>query len=334
MSSQASTASKRPKLHPLRQTSFPANSDANAYASAVASARSESGSVVNSTFSTISTTRPQPRGRGRPRKSLQVTDDDARAAREGGSTTGAKNSQAKSVVSAARSGVNAEDEADDDEDEELEEQEGEDNQADEQKREDERLNVFLGQLTKQQAERYTYFRSSKLKDSVVKRIVNQTVSQSVTSNAVHAVQFFSKAFAIELIERAREVQTECAKAADIGIEEERRLRRQKAEDKEKELADKEQAASQTVAPVPLAEHEKRVLQQEIKRLKDDAERYLPNKHKGGLLPDHLREALRRYKSDGDGNGFGFDGLSHPLLGVRGSNSWRVGDGSTGQRLFR
>lgn len=76
------------------------------------------------------------------------------------------------------------------------------------------------------------------------------------------------------------------------------------------------------------------MQLEIKRLKDEAEKYIPNKHKGGLLPDHLREALRRYKADGDGGGFGFDGLSHPLLGVQGAAGWRVGDGASGQRLFR
>lgn len=62
--------------------------------------------------------------------------------------------------------------------------------------------------------------------------------------------------------------------------------------------------------------------------------YIPNPHKAGLLPDHLREALRRYRADGEGGGAGFEGLSHGLLGIAGSATWRVGDGATARRLFR
>lgn len=50
---------------------------------------------------------------------------------------------------------------------------------------------------------------------------------------------------------------------------------------------------------------------------------------GPLLPDHLREALRRYKRDGEGGGAGLAGVSLGL-GVPGSGAARLG----GKRLFR
>jgi transcription initiation factor TFIID subunit 11 len=59
----------------------------------------------------------------------------------------------------------------------------------------------------------------------------------------------------------------------------------------------------------------------------------PNPHRGQLLPSHLREALRRYKRDGEGGGVGFSGLSMDNLGVKGSVTWSSGTVS-GRRLFR
>ncbi|KAK5940985.1 hypothetical protein PMZ80_006262 [Knufia obscura] len=340
MSSQVSqpASNKRPKLHPLRQTSFPAHIDANAYAAA--SARSETGSVANSTFSTASNhAKAAPRGRGRPRKSLQVPEDDARSARDGGSTTGRnRDSQAKSVISVTRSsgGNNPDDEPDDEEEEEEDVPENEEAVADEQKRMDEKINVLQTQMTKAQADRWNNLRSAALSSRVVKRIVNQTVSQSVTDPCARIVQWSAKALATEIVERAREVQAEWAEAMEVGIEKMRKERLRKVQEKEVALEEKERSERHDgpAAEGALLEQERRVMQDEIKKLKNEAEKYIPNKHKGGLLPDHLREALRRYKADGDGGGFGFDGLSHPLLGVQGAAAWRMGDGASGQRLFR
>ena len=50
---------------------------------------------------------------------------------------------------------------------------------------------------------------------------------------------------------------------------------------------------------------------------------------GPLLPDHFREALRRYKRDGEGGGVGLTGVSVGL-GTPGSGSARLG----GKRMFR
>ena len=54
-----------------------------------------------------------------------------------------------------------------------------------------------------------------------------------------------------------------------------------------------------------------------------------NREFGPLLPDHLREALRRYKRDGEGGGAGLAGVSLGL-GVPGAGAARLG----GKRLFR
>lgn len=54
----------------------------------------------------------------------------------------------------------------------------------------------------------------------------------------------------------------------------------------------------------------------------------PEDSLGPLLPDHLREAFRRYKRDGEAGGTGLEGLSL-ALGVKGAGTARVG----GKRLF-
>ena len=55
----------------------------------------------------------------------------------------------------------------------------------------------------------------------------------------------------------------------------------------------------------------------------------PQKDLGPLTPDHLREALRRYRRDGEGGGTGLTGFSVGL-GVPGTASARL----QGRRLFR
>jgi len=52
--------------------------------------------------------------------------------------------------------------------------------------------------------------------------------------------------------------------------------------------------------------------------------------RGPLTPDHLREALRRYKKDREGGGAGFMGMS--LMGTQGKE--RVAGRVGGKRLFR
>lgn len=71
-----------------------------------------------------------------------------------------------------------------------------------------------------------------------------------------------------------------------------------------------------------------------------------NPHRGGLLPEHLVEAVRRYRTNEDHGGVGFGGLSTAGLGVKGGKVGMVenlgmgfgratqGGEVSGGRLFR
>ncbi|ETN36805.1 uncharacterized protein HMPREF1541_09083 [Cyphellophora europaea CBS 101466] len=325
MSSQTSTtsAAKRRQLHPLRQTSFPA-AVAGAYDSAITpSARSETGSIANSTFSATSSKVPG-RGRGRPKKNAPLPADKDDTAR----STTTKGGAAKSVVS-GKSGARSEAGGDEDEDDDDEEVEVEIT-ADEKKREEEedtrradRERMLASAFNEEQRTRYTQYRSWKIEPKNVRRIINQVMSQSSVDRVVSTVSWTSKLFAGLLVEGARDVQKEWAEAYDKTREEEKKWRRAELE---RLLLKREEGG--------MGEQEKVLVQRDIERLKKESEEYIPNPHRGGLLPDHLREALRRYKADGEGFGAGMQGSSHSLLGVPGSVAYRAGDGTTGRRLFR
>ncbi|KIX09769.1 uncharacterized protein Z518_00850 [Rhinocladiella mackenziei CBS 650.93] len=322
---------KRPKLHPLRQTSFPAQDASGHYGSAVTGARSETGSVANSFVSGVSS-KVAGRGRGRPKKSTQLNDEDVRSTHQlpadsssqgdGGRTSGRGT---KSVVS-ARSGA-AEAEEDDEGDidgmlENMDEQERQ--QAEEEEtRQEQRRERLADTLDPDQYSRYNQWRALSLNNTTVKRLVNSIVSQSVTSAPLQAIRIYGKWFVGEIVERARGVQVEWAKAYEDTRKEERQRR-------EKELESLEEKQKQP----NLNNQQSQSINKDIERLKREVKEYIPNPHQGGLLPDHLREALRRYKADGEGGGVGFQGMSHGLLGVPGPAAWRVGDGASGKRLFR
>lgn len=328
MSSQASASGrdKRPKIHPLRQTSFPASQ------SAIHSARSETGSVTNSLVSAVSNKVPG-RGRGRPRKSAQIAEADVRSATAGAGADNASQidgdgrakSRAKSVIS-AKSGNN-EQEEDDEGDidgmlENMDEQER--RQAEEEEfRQEQRRERLAETLDPDQYSRYNAWRALSLNTSTVKRLVNSIVSQSVTSAPLQAIKIYGKWFVGEIVERAREVQGEWAKAYD----ETRKIEKQSRQKALEALEEKQKAGN-------LSDQESRLNAKAIEKLKKEVDEYIPNPHRAGLLPDHLREALRRYKVDGEGGGVGFHGQSHGLLGVHGAATWRIGDGATGKRLFR
>jgi transcription initiation factor TFIID subunit 11 len=275
------------------------------------------------------------RGRGRPRKSAQLDPDDIRSTNQLASGTSQISGDGKtaprgtkSVVS-ARSGFAEQEEDYDGEDDELVENmdEQERRQAEEEEtRLEQRRERLADTLDLDQYARYNQWRALSLNNSTVKRLVNSIVSQSVTSAPLQAIRIYGKWFVGEIVERAREVQTECAKAYEETRKEERKRR-------EEELLALEEKQKHSDAGDPQSP-QSRLLARDIERLKREAKEYIPNPHKGGLLPDHLREALRRYKNDGEGGGVGFSGQSHGLLGVPGPAAWRVGDGASGRRLFR
>ena len=115
------------------------------------------------------------------------------------------------------------------------------------------------------------------------KITNQTLSQSVPASIVTTINGYTKVFIGELIERARDVQTEWLAA------------------------------------------EPTYFNGEPKKASDGLG--AEERDRGPLLPDHLREALRRYKRDREGGSAGFQGVS---LGGKDIVASRTG----GKRLFR
>jgi transcription initiation factor TFIID subunit 11 len=199
---------------------------------------------------------------------------------------------------------------------------------------------------------------------VVRKIVNQTLSQSVPPNVITTISGYTKVFVGELIERARTVQEEWAEATDeAGFA--------AAEAEEAETEGKVNAAASTAsdAAAPAIMDIATTTKKESNDVDVKVEPTVtanvntsippaiqstmpdvtpspsntqrtkkpftlpPNPHRGQLLPSHLREALRRYKRDCEGGNVGFSGMSTNGLGVKGSFVWNV-RGLGGRRLFR
>jgi transcription initiation factor TFIID subunit 11 len=202
-----------------------------------------------------------------------------------------------------------------------------------------------------QSERYDLFKRAKLRKETLRRIVNHALSQSVPASVVTTINGFTKVFAGEMIEKARTIQAEWAEAHDqaaiAAFEAEEAVAMTKAANTpgsatpgpsghpqvKQEPSDHPSfphvRASATPGPVGSQQPVNGSSQPRRERIF----KLPPNPHRGQLLPSHLREALRRWKRDGEGGGVGFSGLSMGNLGVRGSVTWGAGSVG-GRRIFR
>lgn len=77
--------------------------------------------------------------------------------------------------------------------------------------------VLIEAFTPEQSSRYDMFKRTKLNKATLRRIVNQTLSQSVPPAVVTTVSGFTKVFIGEIIEKARTVQSEWAGADDNAV---------------------------------------------------------------------------------------------------------------------
>lgn len=345
---------KRQKVqpHPLRQSSYPNPAAPGFYASRTPnSARSETGSAANSLVSgSVTSTTKSKRPRGRPRKSAQLNKEDVEASQNTESTAlRAPATDGRSQISGRGGGHDEEAEDADEEDDDLidalplNEQEKL-RRKEEDDRDHARTRRLYEALNKEQQDRFDIFTRSKFSKNALRKIVNQTVSQSVTANPLLAIGLYSKHFAGEIIVKACEIQKEWAKARDITVLEEKRERTEKKEAMEKRITElRERNASQSMNQEDTTlpnDHratavEINYLSSELHKLRDEEKRMpIANEHRGSLLPEHVREALRRYKGDGEGGGVGFAGMSNNLIGVPGPATWRVGQGLGGRRLFK
>ncbi|KPI42058.1 uncharacterized protein AB675_5527 [Cyphellophora attinorum] len=338
-STVSAAAAKRAKLHPLRQTSFPAahlNSSAIDTSRSAVSARSETGSAFSGTSSRLPGGGSSVRGRGRPKKDkgrIPSREPEGTASQTGGAgrprPTG-RGRTAKSVISAP-AGEDGDDEPNEDEDDSDEEGSDEENAlalADEfeaDKLLQQRERRLASTLTGDAEQRYEAFRGMRLEKKTVRRIVNAVMSQSANEKVVLSIGFTGKLFLGGIVEGARVVQQEFAQAYDETREVEKAWRVEElARLKAVIEREKEEGA------VRMDDKDRVLVTRDIARLEREVKEYIPNPHRGGLLPDHLREALRRYRATGEGFSAGDQGSAHALLGVPGGCVRRLG----GRRLFR
>lgn len=236
-----------------------------------------------------------------------------------------------------------------------------------------------GMTERDMAARYDCWNRSKLRVVDVRKLVNQTLSQSVPSNVVTVVSAYAKMFAGIIIEEAREVQGEWMAAEEkradgSGNSAYERLRGISPDEHTQQDSDVQVNGDDTVAPAsspPATVPSQPAIKQESASSPsnnlDTQPESQPNAsssdtqqatqspaqiskdttkpeplHPGGagglqtsieecdrgpLQPDHLREALRRYKKARKGGTVGFTGLS---LRGREVTASRMG----GRRLFR
>jgi transcription initiation factor TFIID subunit 11 len=200
-----------------------------------------------------------------------------------------------------------------------------------------------------QSERYDLFKRAKLRKETLRRIVNHALSQSVPASVVTTINGFTKVFAGEMIEKARTVQKEWAEAHDQAAlarlaqeEEAETTASSAAASTNNGVVKTEPGTEMNTSATSVPSNSNSAVSRESAMaaatggntvgMRTAAE-LPPNPHRGQLLPAHLREALRRYKRDGEGGGVGFSGLSLGNLGVRGSVTWSAG-GVGGRRMFR
>ncbi|KAB8219697.1 hTAFII28-like protein conserved region-domain-containing protein [Aspergillus novoparasiticus] len=350
------TNPKRPRMHPLRQTSFPTTIDADSRAYGAASdAGSVTGSFTGSLGGTSADGVFRNKKRGRKSKAEKEREREDVARGEMRSSVDAEGS-----VRAGATGGGGGDDGDDDEDFEDEgELLGREEGATDTEAEKKNLALLVDAFNPLQSERYDLFKRAKLRKETLRRIVNHALSQSVPASVVTTINGFTKVFAGEIIEKARTVQAEWAEAHDqaaiaaFEAEEAATMARaanasapgtpgpgtpgpgglpQVKQESSNPSSFPATRAPGTPVPSGVASSQQSV-NGTVQPTRERIFKMPPNPHRGQLLPSHLREALRRWKRDGEGGGVGFSGLSMGNLGVRGSVTWGAGSVG-GRRIFR
>ena len=135
------------------------------------------------------------------------------------------------------------------------------------------------------------------------QLINATVSQSVTEQVVLGVRGVAKVFIGDLVESARAIQGE--RIANTG-------------EKQSDLITPPSSAENT----PQAQAER---DQALTKILEDDDARAP------MRPEHLREALRRYKASFEGGGVGIQPVWHQQ---QQSGVERFAPRTGGRRLFR
>ncbi|KAI9647738.1 hypothetical protein NHQ30_004124 [Ciborinia camelliae] len=271
--------------HPLRQTSFPPES------AVFTPGYERSPSVDNMSLVSGSVAGGQSK-RKRPKK-LKGGKGDFE-----GSNAGGVKSEGPASKKRRTSNGNIED---DEEDDNIVDQTmtSMSSSIEEKQRDIQRRALLANHLDPEQFERYTAMRAVKFPDATIRRIVNQTLSQSVPATVILAVKSVAKQFVGELIEGARKVQTQWIEAGEPNAG----------------------FANPPLEDTPNTKGEETGEEvQETKELR-----------RAPLQADHLREALRRLR---EGNEDGLAGQLNLWQLQQHSGVERFGSRVGGKRLFK
>lgn len=277
--------------HPLRQTSFPPEEGEQGERSP-----SVDSIITTGTGARSATAGARPKKRGRKRK------EDTQSVRSGTRDT------PRDTASRTSKGPGDEEQDIEDEDEgdrtvDILVQAG---AKDDDEYEQQRIAVLMSAFNMEQSERYDVYRRVKLRKETVRKIVNQTLSQSVPPSVVTTINGFAKVFLAELIEGARDIQNQSVTVAERSL-----------------------PTPPELSPFGTSALTSQFDEQVMRSPFDDLPLKTDTGYMGPLLPDHLREALRRYRNNGEGGGAGVEGRSVGL-GIAGSAAIRL----RGRRLFR
>ncbi|RKF80239.1 putative transcription initiation factor tfiid subunit 11 [Golovinomyces cichoracearum] len=183
--------------HPLRQTSFPPERASHSPAADSRSPSVDRMSIVSGSFAAGGKKKKQRKGKSRDTENSPVL--------------GPRASSVSIEMSKGMLGKSNSDHIMEEEEDEVDQElaiNTTENPREERVKEERRRHLLTRAFNPEQWQRYEAWRSSKLSDSVVRRIVNQTLSQSAPQQVILAVRSVAKIFAGDMIERARKVQTE------------------------------------------------------------------------------------------------------------------------------
>ncbi|KAK4097561.1 TAFII28-domain-containing protein [Parathielavia hyrcaniae] len=311
--SAISMASGPGSAHPLRQTSFPPDHDG---AGTPFDARSPSDMDAMSLVSgsqVSAAAAPLKKKRGRKSKAEKAREQTpsvagGRAATSfsGVSDGGAGGRGNKSVAGGvgAGGGAGGGDEGEGEDEGPTEVAATADVRTKEQKEEEHRMRgMLISALSEDQFYRFENWRAANLSKASVRRLVNATISQSVAENVVIGMRAVAKVFIGDVIESARRVQGEWI---------------EKTGEKQTDLP----PPPPTAHPMPdTADGQD----------PDEPDEAKTEDRRGPLRPEHLREAVRRYRKGFEGGGVGMQWVYHQQQqgGVE-----RFPTRTGGRRIFR
>ncbi|KAK4462997.1 hTAFII28-like protein conserved region-domain-containing protein, partial [Cladorrhinum samala] len=286
--------------HPLRQTSFPPDDPMTPFGARSPSVDFDNMSLVSG--SQVSAAAHPKKKRGRKSKADKAREQTP-------SVVGGRGTAAASLVGSegGRGGTGgaggaAGDEGDADDEGPTEVAATAEALTKEQKEEEHRLrSMLIGAFSEDQFDRFENWRAANLSKAVVRRLINATISQSVPENIVIGMRAVAKVFIGDIIESSRRVQGEWI---------------ERTGEKQTDLP----TPPATAAPSPDGTTEQ--VSQGTAAADD---------RRGPLRPEHLREAMRRYKVGQEGGGVGMQLVWHQQQ-QNGVNRFPTRTG--GRRIFR